>query len=319
MGKKGNVRWFAALLLCLFAFLSGCTKETASTESSVSNEQSQNALSDLRISPVSFGMIGDGNSVNNHKITFSKACLAKMESKQELVVHYAPEKISPETLMEHLDIPLSSAKEMSDSGIVYANGVYSLDVYKNGNFCLFSNVQDTGIKEISLSDEACVKIAENFLRENNLLCDDLVLSEKIGEDKAVDEEKTLVVGKVVTYHPKTENHSAVFGNSKVSVRISPEGKVTELIYNHLHYAKSSVLSILDPEQALQQAKAQKNPTSIYFEAMDGVKEELKVENVRISYYENVMADEPSRQPVYVLEGGSGDSRFAISVSHYCSD
>ena len=167
---------------------------------------------------------------------------------------------------------------------------------------------------MTISDEKCVAIANEFLSENGLLCDDLILSKTIGQDKAVGEEGTVVMSKVVTYHPKTNDGVSLFGNSKVSVRISAEGLVTELIYNHLHYNNEEAFILLDPEEAFEQAKEQKDPTAIYFEALDEVPAELTIENIRIAYYENVMAETPSRQPVYVLEGGSEEEQFAISIS-----
>ena len=80
------------------------------------------------------------------------------------------------------------------------------------------------------------------------------------------------------------------------------------------YNNEKAFVLLDPNEAFEQAKAQKDPTAIYFEALDEVPEELTIENVRIAYYENVMSEAPSRQPVYIFEGGRGESQFAISVS-----
>lgn len=150
--------------------------------------------------------------------------------------------------------------------------------------------------------------------EKGLFCDDLVLDETVKEDKAVHAEGTVVVGKVITYHPQTETGEPLFGSSKVSVRISAVGQVTEWIYNHIHYEHKATLSLMGPEEAFEQASAQKEPTAIYFEAFDEVPAKLAVKSVRVAYYENVMAEVPSRQPVYILEGGSGEGQFAISVS-----
>lgn len=304
--KKCNYNLIFTLFLCLLVGLSGCAEKSVS-----SNRDAEKTLSSLNVTPIQFGVLGDGNSIDNHKVLFSKASLTKVDPNTEVFVSYTPTPISVEKLVKKLNI---CQKRQTESRVVYENDTLSLDVYPNGNFCLFSKEQEAEIMPITISDEACVEIANAFLLENGLLCDDLVLSKTIGQDKVVGEEGTVIIGKVITYHPKTISGASLFGNSKVSVRVSAEGLVTELIYNHLHYNNEEVFVLLDPKEAFEQAREQKNPTAIYFEALDEVPKELTVENVRIAYYENVMSEVPSRQPVYILEGGSGETQFAISVS-----
>ena len=304
--KKCNYTLIFVLSFCLLISLFGCAEKPVPI-----NRGTAQTLSSLDIDPIQFGVSGDGISIDDYKVLFSKASLAKGDFDTEAFVSYTPTSVSAEKLISNLNL---SQERQTESRVVHENDAFSLDVYPNGNFSLFSKEKTAEITPITLSDEACVEIANEFLSENGLLCDDLVVSETIGQDKIVGKGGTTVIGKVITYYPKTNRNAALFGNSKVSVRISAEGLVTELIYNHLHYSNEEAFVLLDPEEALEQARAQQDPTAIYFEASDEVPEELIIESISIAYYENVMSEVPSRQPMYIFEGGNEETQFAIGVS-----
>lgn len=70
---------------------------------------------------------------------------------------------------------------------------------------------------------------------------------------------------------------------------------------------------MTPQQALKRAKASTDPTEVLLDAEDNPGKELTIANVRLAYYENVTRDTPTRQPVYVFEGGESDTPFVICV------
>lgn len=266
------------------------------------------------MSPIQFSATGDGQSFGERSLSFSNKALKQAEATQEAFVYYNPTPISTDKLIAWLKQSDDFAESETESRKIYENDRFSLEVSQNGSFCLFPQKSESGVTPLTLSDKECRKIAQDFLTEYGLFCDDLVADDTVGEDKASGKNGTVVVGKVITYHPKTDNDAFLFGNSKVSVRIGASGEVTEIIYNHVHYENKTALTMLDPESALAQAKAAAKSSAIYFEAMDEVPQTLTAKTARLAYYENVKSDTPSRQPVYLFEGGSGEEAFVVAFS-----
>lgn len=311
-----------ALSLCLTVLLTGCghsdpTPTTPSSAADANTASSTSApsaasLSELGVPAIAFGVMADGTSIHDHTLSCDEGAIAKASPAKSAAVAYTPEAVSCQKLMENLNI--SPASERATTlYTAYSNDLYEINVFKNGNFSLQTKQGDPGLKPLDLSDAACVQLAETFLRDNDLYCDDLKCGNSPGEDKAVDAKGTVVTGKVVRFYPKIEGDPTLFGNSSVSVRINAEGQITELIYNHVHYANTAVLPLIEPEQALQQALTTDDPTAVRFEVADKAGTELNIHNIRIGYYENVMAEQPTRQPVYIFEGGEGETAFALCV------
>jgi len=311
MLKKQVWRGLTVVVGMLF-LMSGCaggatpgTSEPAAVETA--------SLAQWGIAPVSFGQTGDGLTMAGRTVSFAEEALARTAPAPRATVRYEPRVEKPVTLMEQLAIPTDTPLAQSDLNTQYSNDRYRIKIYPNGNFSLYAQESAQGVEAITLSDQACVQIAEEFLRKAGLLCDDLVRKEALGQDTATNQSGTVVVSKVVKFQPKLGTDARLLGNTRLSVRIAPDGTVTELIYNHLHYQKEAALPLLTPEQALQQALDSKDATALLLEAPEGIGTALTVSKVTLTYYENVMHDQPVQYPVYVLEGGSAELPFAISV------
>jgi hypothetical protein len=295
------VRCFA-LLFCFAVFLSGCSQSKQET-----------SAASLGIKPIAFPQRGDDITIARYEVACDIQSLDRQTTPSSAMVSYDSEGLSAEKLMRHLDIPADSAKTISKEQITYANDRFHLDVFQNGNFGLFSNTDEESVREMTLSDEECLEIAEKFLSENDLLCEDLAADRELGQDKAVDSNGTILIGKVVYYHPKTALGNVQLGNSRVAVHIAADGHVSQLIYSHLHYKKEAQLPLRDAEEACRMITNISDPSSVYLEVSENTGKQLNVTKVQVVYYENVTADVPSRQPVYLFEGGEGDEKFAIAL------
>lgn len=305
--KNGRAKGALCISLAILSLLLG---SCADTRGNTGSSRAEQTLAELGVTPIAFGAIGGEGSLAQHEISCSKSLLTKAAAAKEGTVSYRPKAISVQALVD--DLGLSPKQTGSGETVTgYANDSCDLDVLSNGTFCLTKKKSE--VKPVTLSDEECIRVAEAFLQKYGLLCDDLALSSKVSEDKAVSESGSIVVGKVVRFRPKTDGDRELLGNSRVTVRIGAGGQVTELYYNHLHYDKTVTLALITPAQALAKAKTCTDPTAVMFETQGELDRELKISGIRLVYYENVMHNDPSRQPVYVFEGGTDEDGFAFAV------
>lgn len=299
------------VLFCLTLFISGCTESSPSPSA-------ERSIASLGLDPIVFPLHGDDITIDQYDVTCDMSSLSEKADMSSATVYYEPEGVSPEKLMSHLQFSETSAGVVSEELTTYTNDQYSLDIYKNGNFCLFSNFEEDEPKAITLTDAECVQIADDFLQQNDLLCDDLIADQSIGQNKSVNETGTIVIGKVVYYRPKTALGTTVLGNSRVAVHIDSDGRVSQLIYNHLHYKQTADVSLLSLEEACDTVIHIEDPHAVYFEVSENTGKQLTITNVRVVYYENVMADVPNRQPVYLFEGGE-EEQFVVALPAAISD
>lgn len=194
----------------------------------------------------------------------------------------------------------------------FPSDIYEVSTYEHGTFTL-NRKNQASHAVTTLTNEEATRIAEDFLREYGLYCDDLQSNKKVDDDTLVRDNETFITGKTVNFYPKTEGNAPLFGNSHVSVKLAADGQVNQVIYNHIHYTKEVSLPLMTPQQALKRAKASTDPTEVLLDAEDNPGKELTIANVRLAYYENVTRDTPTRQPVYVFEGGESDTPFVICV------
>lgn len=274
-----------SLSVCLLLLLGGCGEQNTTTADG-------QTLSGLGIARIEFGVTADDTTISDHTIQCSDAVLENANTPKQATVYYEPEEATVQA--------------------TFPSDIYEMDTYEHGTFTL-NRREKADDTPINLSDAEAIQIAEDFLREYGLYCDDLKPSENVGEDKLVGKDETIITGKVVHFYPKTEGGAPLFGNSHVSVRLAAGNQITQVIYNHIHYKKEASLTLMTPQQALERAKASTDPTEVLLDAEDNLGKELTIANVRLAYYENVTRNAPTRQPVYVFESDESDTPFVICV------
>lgn len=283
--SRRSICFLLSLSVCLLLLLGGCGgQNTAAADGQT--------LSGLGIARIEFG-IGTGSAaVSGHTIQCSDAVLKNANAPEKATVYYEPE----ETITQP----------------AFPSDIYEVSTYEHGTFTL-NRKNQASHAVTTLTNEEATKIAEDFLREYGLYCDDLQSNKKVDNDTLVRDNETFITGKTVNFYPKTEGNAPLFGNSHVSVKLAADGQVNQVIYNHIHYTKEVSLPLMTPQQALKRAKASTDPTEVLLETEGNPGKELTIANVRLAYYENVTRNAPTRQPVYVFESDESDTPFVICV------
>lgn len=98
----------------------------------------------LGIPAIQFGVLGDGNSIEKHTVSFNRLALARVQGSAEGVAHYTPKPVSIDKLLDFLKASADYKESETASRLVYENSAFSLEVYPNGNFCLFSKENEEG-------------------------------------------------------------------------------------------------------------------------------------------------------------------------------
>lgn len=282
--SRRSVCFLLSLSVCLLLLLGSCGGQNTTT--------ADETLSGLGIARIEFGVGTGSAAVSGHTIQCSDAVLKNANAPEKATVYYEPE----ETITQP----------------AFPSDIYEVSTYEHGTFTL-NRKNQASHAVTTLTNEEATKIAEDFLREYGLYCDDLQSNKKVDDDTLVRDNETFITGKTVNFYPKTEGNAPLFGNSHVSVKLAADGQVNQVIYNHIHYTKEVSLPLMTPQQALKRAKASTDPTEVLLDAEDNPGKELTIANVRLAYYENVTRNAPTRQPVYVFESGESDTPFVICV------
>ena len=288
--KKQNVR--KVLLLCLAAL--GAT--VAAVAVIIWINGSSHALPE-EVTPIHFDVTGWEEIGPDHVLTGDVTALARSVSVTESPLWYGGEQSVPEEVSARFSTPDCQLKKDKD-------GTFSLT---------FLQVSES-VAPTQLSDARFISIATDFLSENGLLCDDLVVS-KVAHDRLVGENDEIVVGASVGFFSDRGGGNTI-GNARVTVHMNADGEIIEVIYNHVHDMTCITAALIPVKEAFDTAaRAVKgDDVNARIELTGNPDPELAVREVQLNYYDTVTGSASSRQPVYTFIGATDDGgTFAVSV------
>lgn len=205
-----------------------------------------------------------------------------------------------EEVKKAFDMQSIDITETEDAEI-YRTEDSTLLLYNNGSYMYRSNNKED--KEINLSDDSCIEIAENFLKENGLLPDEFS-SSGIGYDTLTDlshPEDEIIIAKQI-YFSRNIDNIEVDGNSKIYVSIDSNGEISEAYSAYRDVDdRVSVNEVIELGEAVDKVLNSKG-----FIAVEENADKVVLENVEIIYWEDSaeFSTNSTIQPVYKITGKS---------------
>lgn len=253
-----------------------------------------------------------GETMQNATFHGDVGALSRQLEVDTALLYYEPQGVSLTTLKTNLEMP-SKGVTGTGGSVVYNGADYVLSVYPGGAFTLqFTGTEDAESRHISHQDYK--DIAAGFLEINGLLCEELTVNTHLYDTKS-SEKGTVTSAKAVEFFDSTR-----LGDVGVTVEIDGAGTVRRLTYEHVHYTKSTEVSLISVAQAYRFMEKHKTDNGkLLLDLPTSAPGKLTVETVELGYYETVaQGDTPaSLQPVYIFRGkatvGKGQGAFSISV------
>ena len=181
----------------------------------------------------------------------------------------------------------------------YKSGDKTLRVDDYG--CFTFNLGETSERlEMPYTPKECLTIAKNYMREKNLL------PENVASEWSVNEMSNTAYGTTVIteyginiYRGKLDGRD-VTGNSRITIEINGDGNVSQITYNWREYRSKERAELIPVSEALEKVYSKdarfevKNPAS-----------KLTIKGVELFYYELARDhDNLAIQPIYVFTGTS---------------
>lgn len=218
----------------------------------------------------------------------------KPENKQEKI--YKLKKI--------FNLEKSTKTDMGEV-ITFMDENTSLDINENGTFSYTK--RKTNSKEIYLTDKECINIAENFLKENNLLPDGFFENGVAHETKTSVKDPTdsIIVKKDVYFNRKL-NEKTVYGVSRIIVSVGSDSQIDSVYSLYRDFdGKGTSIETKSFEEAFNDLKQLKGTVR----TGDNTKS-VKIKNVDLVYWEDSTpySKQTHIQPVYHFKGEATDDK-----------
>lgn len=199
----------------------------------------------------------------------------------------------------------NQTKKIFDNQITYGTDNI-LTVYDNG--CLdFYTIEGTPLCNVSVSDEECKRLANEIINELGIFpegytfygivygtCNDL--------EKPEDQ---MIISKEVVFTREVDNID-VYGNSKVSVKITDEGTIQSITVNSRNIEKKETFNEINTiNEAIENLKNYDG----YINIPEG-STKLIIDDVKICYWEDSTIENGNNtiQPVYEFTGKAYDDQ-----------
>ncbi len=196
-----------------------------------------------------------------------------------------------------------SIEKRNDSFVTYGTLDNTLTIFSDGKIYYEQSDISKLNEEYILSDEKCIKVAEKFIKENDLEKYNLKLfsiDRTFSNDLDKPDEK-IVVEKLLVY-TRCIGEEHIYGESQLILSVSNTGKVNKM-YMCINEIEEEC-SIKNQKQVLEAIEKIKD-----YEGFISVPEQSKkvvIDNVEIKYWEDTNSDntEATIQPVYEFTGKS---------------
>ncbi len=202
--------------------------------------------------------------------------------------------------------------------ITFQNENSTLDINENGTFSFTRKTTDSS-QAVTLSDKECINLAENFLKENNLLPDGFFENGVAYETKtSVNNPKNSTVVKKDIYFNRKVDGKIVYGVSRIIVSVGSNAQINSVYSLYRDFEESPTpIKIKSFDAAFHDLKQLKGSVR----TSDSTKS-VEITNVELVYWEDSTpySKQTHIQPVFHFRGeaidnkGNKDDTFEAFVS-----
>ncbi|MEW6173683.1 MAG: hypothetical protein AB1510_11570 [Bacillota bacterium] len=264
--------------------------------SSKSNPSNRSNQSIVRIN---FPVIGGELPVNvNYQLDTSAALLEKSTDYVFPFVNTTADSKIVTKLKSIFRIENAQSKPIRE-GTVYENDDHFLRINDDGTF-VYHNKHRNDNANIDISDDACIKIAKNFLTKNNLMppgfFENGVAYETV--TSALNPKDSKILRKEVYFNRKI-NNVVVYGVSRIIVSIGQNGQIDSVYWATKDIAQGEPVKIKPFDTALEDLKQLKGMVR-----MDETTKKVIIKKVELAYWEDSSPfnKQTHVQPVYHFLG-----------------